>query len=217
MIKKTIRTIVVHLLEWEARLVLKKYKPKIVGVTGNVGKTSTKDAIALVLGHIAYVRTAAKSYNSEFGLPLTILDCESGWNNPWHWLANLFEGISLLVFPHHYPEWLVLEIGADRPGDIKHVAEWLKLDVAVITRIGEKPVHVEFFPTAEALAQEKAQIVNALGPRGALVLNEDDPIVSAMREKSALKPLTFGFSEASTIRASNSRVTYEERDGVKVP
>ncbi len=217
MLKKTLRTIIVHLLEIEARLVLKKYRPKIVGVTGNVGKTSTKVAIALVLAHTAQVRESDKSYNSEIGLPLTILGCKTGWSNPWLWFLNLFEGVSLLLFPHHYPEWLVLEIGADRPGDIKHVASWLMLDVAVITRIGEKPVHVEFFPTAEALAKEKSYMINALGPGGALVLNEDDAVVSAMREKTALRPVTFGFNEGATIRASNNRVVYQEREGVQVP
>ena len=65
MLKKIIRSIIVNLLEWEARLVLKKYKPCIVAVAGNVGKTSAKDAIAVVLSEIARVRKSEKSYNSE--------------------------------------------------------------------------------------------------------------------------------------------------------
>ncbi|MBI5138411.1 MAG: hypothetical protein HZA95_01265 [Candidatus Vogelbacteria bacterium] len=214
---KLLKKIIADLLEFEARLVLKKYHPKIVGVTGNVGKTSTKEAIASVLRNIGTVRASEKSYNSEFGLPLTILDCKTGWKNPFRWLANLLEGLSLIFFPHHYPEWLVLEIGADKPGDIKKVAKWLQLNVAVITRIGEMPVHVEFFKDAEALAAEKSQIIYALTVGGDLVLNGDDSIVSDMKSMTPLKATSYGFKDGSVVRASNNHMVYETVNGLKTP
>lgn len=123
---------------------VRKYKPRIVAVTGSVGKTSTKDAIFAVLADNQHVRKSDKSFNSEIGLPLTILGCPNAWNNPLRWLQNIFDGFLLLVLPSRYPAWLVLEVGADRPGDISGVAKWLPVDVAVITRLPEVPVHVEF-------------------------------------------------------------------------
>lgn len=189
---------------------LKKYKPCIVAVAGNVGKTSAKDAIAVVLSEIARVRKSEKSYNSELGIPLTILGRASGWNNPWRWLGNIFEGVSLLVFPHHYPDWLVLEVGADRPGDIRRVARWLNPHVVVVTRIGEKPVHVEFFANRESLIREKAYVVEALGAGGRVILNADDQDVVGMTAYTSLKPLTYGMSKEAMVRSSNNKLTYDE-------
>jgi UDP-N-acetylmuramoyl-tripeptide--D-alanyl-D-alanine ligase len=57
-----------------------------------------------------------------------------------------------------YPEWLVLEVGADRPGDIKRLASWLPVDIAVLTTIPEIPAHIEFFPTKEHVIAEKSNI-----------------------------------------------------------
>ena len=75
--KKIFKKIIVWILQIEARLVLKKYKPKIVAITGSVGKTSAKDAIYIALGSAFFVRKSEKSFNSEIGVPLTILGCQN--------------------------------------------------------------------------------------------------------------------------------------------
>ena len=113
------KSLVINVLQWEAKLILAKYKPKIVMVTGSVGKTSTKDAIYSVLASKFFVRKSQKSYNSDIGVPLTILNCENAWSDPFLWLLNFLKGLSLIVLPSRYPKWLVLEVGADRPGDIE--------------------------------------------------------------------------------------------------
>jgi len=69
-LKQLVKKIVIALLWLETRLILLKYQPKIVGITGSVGKTSTKDALAAVLAQVHQVRASAKSYNSDFGIPL---------------------------------------------------------------------------------------------------------------------------------------------------
>jgi UDP-N-acetylmuramyl pentapeptide synthase len=74
MFKKLFKQFVVAVLTWEARMVIKKYHPKIVAITGSIGKTSAKEAIASVLDGVYDTRKSEKSYNSEFGVPLTILD-----------------------------------------------------------------------------------------------------------------------------------------------
>src|SRR5436309_1664814 len=110
--KDTIKKIVIFILTLEAKMVLRRYKPKIVAVTGSVGKTSTKDAIYTALLPFAHVRKSAKSFNSDIGIPLTILGLPNAWNDGAKWLSNICRGFMLAVKSHPYPEWLVLEVGA---------------------------------------------------------------------------------------------------------
>ena len=90
MFKQVFKKIIVSIIETEARIVLKKYEPKIVAVTGSVGKTSTKDAIFTVMSAFFYTRKSEKSFNSDLGVPLTILGCPNGWSNPFVWMKNIF-------------------------------------------------------------------------------------------------------------------------------
>jgi UDP-N-acetylmuramoyl-tripeptide--D-alanyl-D-alanine ligase len=109
--KTIFRKIIVYILQIESRLVLSKYKPKVVAITGSVGKTSTKDAVYAVVSKIAYVRKSEKSFNSEIGLPLTILGVPNAWSNPFSWFINIIKGLWLFIWPHKYPKWLILEVG----------------------------------------------------------------------------------------------------------
>ena len=172
--KQLLKSIIVWILQAEAKAVLRKYKPHVVAITGSVGKTSTKDAVYAVLSRKYHVRKSEKSFNSEVGVPLTILGLGNAWGNPLHWLQNIIDGLSLIVTRRPYPEWLVLEVGADRPGDIRSLASWIKVDVAIITRLPEVPVHVEFFDSVEAVIEEKASLMDAVKPGGAILLYADD-------------------------------------------
>ncbi|HVV15418.1 MAG TPA: UDP-N-acetylmuramoyl-tripeptide--D-alanyl-D-alanine ligase [Candidatus Paceibacterota bacterium] len=202
---------VARLLKLEARLVLRKYKPRIVAVTGSVGKTSTKDAIYAVVSKGVYARKSQKSFNSEIGLPLTVLGQPNAWRNPFRWIENLFDGLMLYVLPRRYPEWLVLEAGADRPGDISSLSSWLPVDIAVITRLPEVPVHVEYFDSPEAVKEEKASLIRALKEGGSLVLYADDKEVAGLRERAATaRVTTFGFHEDADVRAHDARVSLDE-------
>ncbi|MBI5140521.1 MAG: UDP-N-acetylmuramoyl-tripeptide--D-alanyl-D-alanine ligase [Candidatus Vogelbacteria bacterium] len=211
--KEIIKNIIAWVLSCEARLVIKKYHPRIVGVTGNVGKTGTKDAIAAVLSKKFVVGKSAKSFNSELGVPLSILGIQNSmsdkWSKPFLWLKNICLGFVPLIWRENYPEWLVLEIGADKPGDILSVSKWLHLNVVVITAIGDIPVHVEFFRTVEELAREKGYLVEAIRPGGDLVLFADDKwsAATADRLKVCAGVLTYGFSKSAMIKASNYRIS----------
>lgn len=213
MIKTLIKKIIAALLRREAQLILAKYHPKIVAVAGSVGKTSTKDAIVAVLAGKYFVRGSSKSYNSEFGVPLTILNCHTAWNNPLGWGRNLLEGLALIAFKNPYPEWLVLEIGSDRPGDIADLAKWLKFNAVVLTSLPPLPVHVEFFASAEELNAEDFSIVESLIPNGVAVLNADDEIMTALAKKFLGQRISYGFSAEAIVQASNEKILYEE--GVK--
>jgi len=205
--KSLFKTIIARLLRAEARFVLAKYRPRVVAITGSVGKTSTKDAVFAVVASGAHARRSEKSFNSEIGLPLTILGQPNAWSNPLRWLETLLDGLMLYISKQPYPEWLVLEVGADRPGDIRSLAAWLSVDVAVITRLPEVPVHVEFFDSPEAVREEKASLINALKQDGALVLYADDPSVLALRQRAHKAHIvTFGFSEGADVRAHGAEI-----------
>lgn len=208
--KQLLKNIIAGILRAEARLVLRKYKPVIIAVTGSVGKTSAKDAIYEVLSASFLTRKSKKSYNSELGVPLTILGCETGWTNPLKWLANIFEGLELVFLKDDYPKFLVVEVGADRPGDIRKIAAWLKPDVVVVTRFGDVPVHVEFFDSPAALVEEKSHLVSALKKDGLLVLNNDDSHALSMKNKFDGMVVTYGFEKGSALLASHDQIVYEQ-------
>jgi UDP-N-acetylmuramoyl-tripeptide--D-alanyl-D-alanine ligase len=129
------------------------------------------------------------------------LGLESAGRSVWGWLVNLIKANLNIIYDHDYPEILVLELGADKPGDIEYLTKFIKPDVAVITAIGEIPVHVEFFAGPKEVAREKSKLVAALKPGGTAVLNHDDDIVLDMRPLSRFKNITFGFEREAQVRA----------------
>lgn len=219
MLKKILKKIIIKILTFEAKLILRKYQPKIIAVTGSVGKTSTKDAVAAVLKNKFSVRESQKSYNSEIGVPLTIIGAESGWHKPSKWLATIFKGAVLLSKKKKYPDILVLEMGADRPGDITRFADWIKPRVVVVTALGEIPVHVEFFSGLEAVAKEKSKIIRHLGNDDWAIFNNDDKSVSEMSNKTKAGVLTFGMGEGADVLGSNYHIVYrkDEKTGLEIP
>lgn len=190
-------------------MVLRRHDPKIVAVTGSVGKTSTKDAVYTAIAKSHFARKSEKSFNSELGVPLTILGLPTAWSSPIAWLENIVEGLAIALFARTYPEWLVLEVGADRPGDIKKLA-WLKPHIVVFTYFPDVPVHVEYFDSAEQVIAEKRELKKALRSNGTLIVNADDP---KMRDEEVLDGqhlIRYGFDETATIRVKDPVVLYKD-------
>lgn len=217
--KKIFKQIITFIITWQARLILKKYKPKIIAITGSVGKTSTKDAIFTVLSKFKSVRKSEKSFNSEIGLPLTILGAPNGWDDPFIWLENILRGFVLILLKKPYPKYLILEVGVGKPGDIKkNVVPWLKTDVVIITRFPDKPVHVEFFGSVEKIIEEKSALVETLRKDGILILNHDDEKVYSLHQKSNCKTVvSYGLQENATYHAIYPNYLYETKNQIKVP
>ena len=207
--KAFLKYVVVSLLTLEARVVLWKYKPKIVAVTGSVGKTGTKDAVYSVLSSTYHVRKSDKSFNSELGVPLTILGLPNAWSDMLAWFENIIEGLHIIFSRTPYPEWLVLEVGADRPGDIRSL-RWLKPHIVVFTRFPDVPVHVEFFESPEQVIQEKLELARALRPTGTLIVNADDERMTNILPKEGQRVLSYGFREGATVRGHTETVYYED-------
>ncbi|MFA6459030.1 MAG: UDP-N-acetylmuramoyl-tripeptide--D-alanyl-D-alanine ligase [Candidatus Paceibacterota bacterium] len=209
-----IKKIIVAILTLESRVILFKYRPFIVAITGSVGKTSAKDAIYAVLkNHSKYVRKSEKSMNSELGLPLTVIGVPNAWHNPREWLRNIVQGLRLIFRKTEYPDTLILEIGADHPGDIKKVAKWLHPHVAVITQVSRTPVHVEFFKSPEEVFEEKVSLIRAVRKGGTAVLLSEDSRLIAMRDELTNKKIavvTYGTDDIAEVRGSEFSFEYTE-------
>ncbi len=208
--KNIFKTIIFKILELEARVVLVRFKPKIIAISGTVGKTTTKDMIYWGLKDAVKVRKNYKSMNSEIGVPLTILDLKTGWNDPKAWLKNICIGFWRMIHNPEFPEWLVLETGIDRPGDMKKLTSWLKPDIAVITALGKVPAHVEYFESPEKVMAEEGSLVFAVKENGAVILNADDENVLKLKSKLEVRTYTYSLINKSDVMASNYEIVYED-------
>jgi len=202
------KKIVEIILKKLAAAVLKKYRPKVIGVTGSMGKTSTKEAIFAVLDQKFNVRRNIKNYNNEIGVPLTILGAESGKKSLLKWLGVFWRGLGLVFFKNNYPEILILEMGADKPGDIKYLMSFINPDIGVITGIGDMPVHVEYYKSPVQVAREKARLIEFLEPDDFAVLNFDDGYVKNLATKTKAKILSYGLAEGINVRVTNYNLSF---------
>ncbi|NTV21967.1 MAG: UDP-N-acetylmuramoyl-tripeptide--D-alanyl-D-alanine ligase [Candidatus Yonathbacteria bacterium] len=209
-LRTLIKQIVISILSFEARLVIKKHRPRIIAVTGSVGKTSVKDALYDIMKESYTVRKNKKSFNSEFGVPLTILDLPTGWNSPRAWMLTLYRGALRVISRAPYPAWLILEVGADHPGDIARSLAGISLDIAILTRVGDIPVHVEFFPSVDAVLHEKASLLDALRLEGTAILNGDDTRIAPLAKTLSNKTvILYGTHPENTVCAENIHIVYE--------
>lgn len=129
----------------------------VVGITGSNGKTSTKDLLAQILPDVV---APVGSYNNEIGLPLTVLRADDSTRH------------------------LVLEMGASAPGDLSYLTRIAPLDIAVVLTVGT--AHLGGYGSPDALAEEKASLLDGLVPGGTAILNADDPRVLSMASRASL-------------------------------
>ena len=148
---------------------------EVVAITGSNGKTSTKDFAAAVLARRFQVTKTEGNFNNHVGLPRTILEATSR------------------------DEVAVWEIGMNHPGEVAALARLAMPDVAIITNIGV--AHIEFMESREAIAAEKGALAEAVGAKGTVILNADDPFTESMAKRTRGKVLLAG-TTTGTIRAS---------------
>ena len=156
---------------WRMRL----HDLRVIGITGSVGKSSTKELIATVLERDYMVLKSEGNLNNEIGLPLTLLQLTADQQRA------------------------VLEMGMYARGEIARLAELAQPIVGVVTNIG--PVHVERLGSIEAIAEAKAELVQALPPEGVAILNYDDERVLAMRDQTHARVLTYGLDPQADLWA----------------
>ena len=151
-----------------ARAVRGRLGDHVVGITGSVGKTSTKDLTAAVLGQRYETMASPRSFNNELGVPLTLCNAPDG------------------------TESVVVEMGMRGHGHIAHLCEVARPTVGVVTAV--ELVHVELVGDLDGVARAKGELVEALPDGGAAVLNADDPRVAAMAARTEARVLTYGLA-----------------------
>ena len=141
-----------------ARASRARSKAKFIGVTGSVGKTGTKEALRLALSKDGETHASAASYNNHWGVPLSLARCPETARHA------------------------VLEMGMNHAGEIAPLTRLVRPHVAIITTI--EPVHLEFFPSVEAIADAKAEIFQGIEPGGAAVINRDNPQFARLEKQA---------------------------------
>ena len=197
------------MLRFLAMAILDKYNPRIVGITGSVGKTSTKEAVFEVMSKYARVRKNEKNYNNEIGLPLTIIGIESGGSSILKWLLVFAKALWLVIFPVEYPEILILELSADRSGDMAYLMSFIYCETVVITDISGS--HLEFFKNLNGVAKEKWTLIEKALPGALAAINIDNPTIAKFKnqnKKEDIEFLTFGFSDEADIQAKEVYFNY---------
>jgi UDP-N-acetylmuramoyl-tripeptide--D-alanyl-D-alanine ligase len=150
---------------------LRERRPlRVVGITGSVGKTSTKEMTALVLAERFETARSPENWNTEIGIPLV--------------LVNLPAAASVAV----------LELAMRGPGQIRELVEIARPQIGIVTAIGES--HMDFFETREQLAAAKGELIEGLPPDGVAVLNADDPLALGLAGRGPARVMTFGFGDA---------------------
>lgn len=183
-----------------AKKILHRYAPTIIGVTGSVGKTTTKEMIVAVLSARMRVRGTIKSYNNELGLPLSIIGASTPGRSLLGWIRTIARAYRI-SWSHDptFPQVLVLEMGADHPGDISHLMAIAPPTIGVLTAVA--PAHLAFYASVEAIADEKSTLIKALPRHGVAVLNTDDDRVWASRTLTDAPAIGVGFGENAAVRA----------------
>ncbi|WP_456825230.1 UDP-N-acetylmuramoyl-tripeptide--D-alanyl-D-alanine ligase [Cellulomonas sp. P5_E12] len=153
---------------------------RVVGITGSVGKTTTKDLLAQLCGSVGPTIAPVRSFNNEIGLPLTVLRADES------------------------TRFLVLEMGASGPGHLTYLTDIAPPDVAVVLIVGH--AHLGGFGGIDAVAVAKSEIVQGLVSDGVAVLNADDPRVSAMASLAPGDVITFGAAPQATVGARDVRL-----------
>jgi len=218
---------ILFLLKRFAKRRLKRFKGTIIGVTGSVGKTSTKEAIYTILNTKFKVLKNKGSMNTEFGLPLTVLELDTGWKSIVKWSYLIFRAF-FKSFQKLYAEVVVVEMGVDKPGDMDVLLSIVRPDIAIIGPVA--PVHLEKhqFANVHEVFAEKSKLIKALPHDGIAILYADDERIFGLKEgRASGKTFTYGTSpdadfKATAVEEDVSGITFNlnmenHRVGVAVP
>lgn len=194
-----------------AKGILRRYRPTVIAVAGSIGKTATKEAIAAGLDDgDQQVRKTTGSFNAEIGVPVTIISggrARRGW---WQWMHVVFEAKKLLFWPKRpYPKILVLELGADKPGDLTTLLSVAQPSIGVLTAITAE--HLEFFGDMNAITNEESQVITTLQTDQTGIVNVDEPNAAAAVKAWPGTLLRYGWSTGADIRAIQQQHDVNDR------
>jgi UDP-N-acetylmuramyl pentapeptide synthase len=179
---KRIRRLTSEYLGLLARVKLRRSHEQLIGITGSVGKSSTKEAITRVLESRFTVEASTPDYNTRLGLLLSIFGQRSGEGSGKAWLRAMAGATRHFLTDHNRYDKLVLEMGASWPGGMTDTLRVFRPEIAVFT--GVAPIHLAEgqFRDEEAIFAEKAKLVRSM-KRGTAILNRDDPYCRRLEDE----------------------------------
>ena len=196
------KTIVKKFLRFFTRLILKKYEPDIIGIAGSVGKRGLKKLVVKVLSTKFRVVGNPDAHNNEFGLPLAVIGMVDPGRSVYGWCQIFLRAFKLILKrDKNYPEVLVLEMLASKPGDLKHLTSMAPCKVGVVTSLNE--AYLEYFKTLKKLSQELRLMISTLDKNSFAILNRDEEDIFVMGNKTEADIFTFGFHVEADVRASD--------------
>jgi UDP-N-acetylmuramyl pentapeptide synthase len=201
--KYLLRNIILGILIFLARVRVKRLRLFVIGVTGSIGKTSTKEAISTVLGEKYRVLKSEKSFNTDFGLPLAILEQESGFSSATKWSGILLKATWNAFFGRRHVQILVIEMGVDKPGDMDKLLKIIQPQIGVLSCISAVHLGEGQFKNLEDIFLEKKKLVEKLPEKGTAILNADDPYVSKLADSLTCRKIFYGTNDLADLKAMN--------------
>lgn len=198
----TMKKLIEKILFWIARSIIVQRHPQVIAITGSVGKTSAKDAIATVLKTKYTVRSTPYNFNNELGVPLTIIGSTvAPGKNVFIWLQIICKGIISALLPVRYPEILVLEMGADKPGDIKYLTKLAPAQVGIVTAITDAPAHLAAYKDIEHLIKEKQIMYRHMKKQSWAIVNLDEGSSRAVAPQLHCQTMSIAIDHDADLRA----------------
>jgi len=191
------KTILKYYLKYVTKIVLAVHRPKVIAISGSSNKTFIRDEVRKILEKKGKtVRANPKNFNTEIGLPLAILNVQSGYNSYRAWLPIIFQTF-LAIFQKNFPEFLVLELGVSQRGDMRYLLSIVRPKISIISEINQR--YVESFSGMDNLFLEYQYLARRTKKDGALILNYDNARVRSLSKKTKARVEFFGKTEKTEI------------------
>lgn len=197
--KFVLKEILRYYLKYLTKLALLIHRPTIVAIAGSANKTFVKEEIVRILKEKGIeTRSNPKSFNTEIGLPLAILDLPSGYYSYKNWLPIIFKAPFSAIGRKKFPSVFVLELGVSVPGDMKYLLSVIKPDIAFITDITQK--YLDAFGDMDELAGEYEYLIKKMRKNSIIALNCDNLRIGKMIKTAKRPVISFGFTSGSDWR-----------------
>ncbi len=180
-------------LKFLTKIILLLHRPIIIAIAGSTNKTFAREKIVAILKEKNLsVRSNPKSFNTEIGLPLSVLNLPSGYNSYKNWLPIIIKAMAT-IFDANFPKIMVLELGVDRPGDMKFLLSMIKPKIVILTDITQR--YLESFTDMNELVGEYKYLITKIGSDGLVILNYDNLRIRKIAEKTLAKVFFFSLNK----------------------